>query len=53
MSFTEKEKRDWHANRKAGQRDDHLTSVHCAHCGAPAPMAELGSEFPLCDACDD
>ena len=54
MAFTEKEKREWLANRKSGLRHyPEPPAVFCAHCGHPAPNALSDSIFPLCDACDD
>lgn len=57
MSFTEAEKRQWHADRKAGRvsdSEDHATTVAvCSHCGISLTEGDGNSDFPLCPACDD
>ncbi len=54
MAFTNREKEEWHENRRAGRdlEGQHLIA-ECAHCGAPMGTEFAQSEFPLCDACDD
>lgn len=53
MAFTDKEKREWHDQKKADNLyDDGPINVECAHCGAPVGAAQAKSEFPLCIACD-
>lgn len=56
MSFTEAEKQQWHADRKGGKGTEDVynaPSARCAHCGASLGRDAGGSDFPLCDACDD
>lgn len=54
--FTDKEVRA-ELKRRADTRDGRgwqerdQSGTVCAHCGAP--MARSGSEFPLCEACDN
>lgn len=56
MSFTEAEKRNWHAARRdsdeaVGSLNDHYA---CDHCGHPIPPGggNGNEEFRVCDACD-
>lgn len=53
MEFTDGEKRQWHADRKAGvsDEDEAAPSAACGHCGAPV-ASDNGSDFPLCGACE-
>ncbi|MES2441707.1 MAG: hypothetical protein V4574_02675 [Pseudomonadota bacterium] len=57
MSFTEAERRKWHADRRAGIADDEPDSetsrTTCSHCGIGLDSASGNSDFPLCAACDD
>lgn len=57
MSFTDAEKRQWHADRKAGRSEDAgletLTEV-CGHCGNRFSHSNgcVTPEFALCDVCN-
>jgi hypothetical protein len=57
MAFTEAERRQWHADRRAGRDSDgyseDVRSTCCAHCGIRLGSNYDSEEFPLCDACDD
>lgn len=53
MPFTEKEKRQWHAEKKSHRgNNDQRGAGTCAHCGAQVDFGQSDSEFPLCAACD-
>lgn len=58
MPFTEAEKRQWHADRKAGKADDDediaRASRTCGHCGNQfAPWNGVSTpDFALCDVCN-
>lgn len=56
MAFTEAEKQQWHADRRAGQAtdDDYATSSTCGHCGNPfsSGAGAVTDDFSLCDVCN-
>lgn len=56
MAFTEAEKQQWHADRRAGQAtdDDYATSSTCGHCGNPfsSGAGVVTDDFSLCDVCN-
>ncbi|MGE7207066.1 hypothetical protein ACQKJZ_15490 [Sphingomonas sp. NPDC019816] len=56
MAFTEAEKQQWHADRRAGvpADDDYTPSPTCGHCGNPfsSVAGVVTDDFSLCDVCN-
>lgn len=56
MEFTEAEKQQWHADRRAGTSadDEDTSSENCGHCGNPfsAGAGVVTADFSLCDVCN-
>lgn len=56
MAFTEAEKRQWHARRRAGRtggwHDEADARPECGHCGNPFVEGVVTPEFALCDVCN-
>src|SRR3546814_20955349 len=55
MAFTEAEKQQWHADRRAGKStyNDYTPSLTCGHCGNPfsSGAGVATDDFSQCDAC--
>jgi len=56
MAFTEAEKQQWRADRRAGKAtdDDYAASPTCGHCGNPfsSGAGVVTDDFSLCDVCN-
>ncbi len=59
MGFTEEEKQQWHADRRAGRGqadEEHGVPMEtCGHCGNPFRLSEgtITADFAICDVCND